>query len=232
MAEVVLITGTSKGIGRHLVDHYQAKGMTVLGCSRSPLADPPQDYEHFCLDVADEMAVKKMFHAVYKKHGRLDILVNNAGIASMNHSMLMPLSTVQSVFNTNVYGTFLCCREAAKIMSRNKYGRIVNFATVATPLDLEGESAYAASKAAVESFTRIMAKEFAPFNVTVNAVGPTPVATDLIKGVAQEKIDELLQSQAIKRLGVLSDISNAVDFFIRKESEFITGQVLYLGGVS
>ena len=114
---------------------------------------------------------------------------------------------------------------------RNKYGRIVNFATVATPLNLEGEAVYAASKAAVESLTRVMCKELAGYNITVNAVGPTPVLTDLIRGVSDDKMDELIGTQAIKRMGEYPDISNATDFFIQKESDFITGQVLYLGGV-
>lgn len=232
MAEVMVITGTSKGIGRYLVDHYLQQGFKVIGCSRSPLENPPNGYEHYCLDVADERAVQKMVHDTYRRQGHIDVLINNAGIASMNHSLLMPLNTVKKIFSTNVYGTFLFCRETAKLMMKKKYGRIVNFATVATPINLEGESAYAASKAAVESFTRIMAREYAPFNVTVNAVGPTPVATDLIKGVAEEKIQQLLQTQAFKRLGSLADIANAVDFFIRRESDFITGQVLYLGGIS
>ncbi len=90
-------------------------------------------------------------------------------------------------------------REAAKVMSQSKYGRIVNFATVATPLDLEGEAAYAASKAAVESLTRVAARELAPFNITVNAVGPTPVMTDLVRNVPRPKMDALVGRQAIRR---------------------------------
>jgi 3-oxoacyl-[acyl-carrier protein] reductase len=102
------------------------------------------------------------------------VLVNNAGIAAMNHLLLTPLSTVQRIFATNVFGTFVAMRECAKVMMAKRYGRIVNFATVATPLNLEGEATYAASKAAVESFTRVAARELAPFNITVNAVGPDP----------------------------------------------------------
>ncbi len=86
-------------------------------------------------------------------------------------------------------------------MTKVRYGRIVNFATVATPLNLEGEAIYASSKAAVESLTRVLSKELAPFNITINAVGPTPVETDLIRGVAEDKIEALLQQQAINRLG-------------------------------
>jgi len=231
MSEVMLITGTRKGIGRYLVDYYLERGYTVVGCSRSEMDDAPEGYEHYCLDVSDEKAVQKMVRSVIKNHGRIDILINNAGIASMNHVLLTPLRTVSDIFSTNVFGTFLFCREVAKVMCGKKYGRIVNFATVATPLDLEGEAVYAASKAAVESLTRVMCKELAGYNITVNAVGPTPVMTDLIRGVSDHKMDELISTQAIKRMGEYPDISNATDFFIQKESDFITGQVLYLGGV-
>jgi len=232
MSEVMVITGTRKGIGKYLVDYYLEKGYRVFGCSRQDMEEEIEGYTHFCLDVADERAVQRMAQEVYKTAGRIDILVNNAGIASMNHVLLTPLNTIENVFSTNVFGTFLFAREVAKMMSRKKYGRIVNFATVATPLKLEGEAAYAASKAAVRSLTEIMAKEFAPFNITVNAVGPTPVQTDLIKNVPKDKIDALISSQSVKRLGEFRDISVAVDFFIKPECDFITGQTLYLGGVS
>lgn len=232
MGETIIITGTSKGIGRYLVDHYLALGYRVAGCSRSSFDAPPEGYQHYQVDVADEKAVVSMVRDVVKSFGRLDILINNAGIASMNHAILTPIDTVRKIFATNVFGSFLFAREAAKAMMRRRYGRIINFATVATPLMLEGEAAYAASKAAVQSYTEILAREFAPFNITVNAVGPTPVKTDLIRSVPEEKIQALLNMQAIKRLGDFRDISNVTDFYISKKSDFITGQVLFLGGVS
>lgn len=232
MSEVMVITGTRKGIGKYLVEYYSGLGYKVIGCSRGEVEYDVPGYEHFCLDVADERAVQKMVAQIRKRHGKIDVLLNNAGIASMNHILLTPLKTVEQIFATNVYGTFLFCREVAKLMVTAGYGRIVNFATVATPLNLEGEAAYAASKAAVESFTRVMSREVAASNITVNALGSTPVATDLIKGVSDEKIQQLLGSQAVKRLGNFEDISNALDFFIRRESDFITGQVIYLGGVN
>jgi 3-oxoacyl-[acyl-carrier protein] reductase len=232
MSEVMVITGTSKGIGRYLAEYYITKGYRVTGCSRSSAHDYPPGYEHHYCDVANEQDVRLMIDSIYQRHGRIDILINNAGIASMNHLLLTPFSTVKQVFATNVFGAFLLIREVAKKMTKVRYGRIVNFATVATPLNLEGEATYAASKAAVESLTRVSARELAPFNITVNAVGPTPVETDLIRGVPSDKIQALLQQQAISRLGEFPDISNVIDFFIRRESEFITGQVLYLGGVS
>ena len=132
-------------------------------------------------------AVREMFSLIRKEFGRLDVLVNNAGIAAMNHSLLMPLSTARNVMDTNFTGTFLLSREAAKLMQKRKFGRIINFSTVAVPFHLEGEAVYAASKAAVEELTRILAREFAELGITVNAIGPTPINTDLIRGVPQEK---------------------------------------------
>lgn len=229
--QVMLITGTRKGIGRYLLEYYTKKGYFVVGCSRDESDCRLDNYRHFCLDVADEKKVVQMFAAIRKDYHRLDVLVNNAGIASMNHTLLTPCSTVNRIMQTNIMGTFLFCREAAKLMQGSRGGRIVNFATVATPLRLEGEAIYAASKAAVVTLTEIMARELASFGITVNAVGPTPVKTDLIRAVPQDKIDRLIDRQAIKRLGEFEDISNVIDFFIQPASNFITGQVIYLGGV-
>jgi 3-oxoacyl-[acyl-carrier protein] reductase len=158
-------------------------------------------------------------------------LINNAGIASMNHSLLTPLSTVQKVLNTNVVGTFLFCREAAKLMKHHDYGRIVNFTTVAVPLKLEGEAIYVASKAAVQALSEVLARELAEFGITVNGIGPVPIPTDLIRTVPQEKLDRILARQAIRRFGTFDDVANVIDFFLKRESGFITGQNLFLGGV-
>jgi len=228
----IVITGTRKGIGRSLAEHYLAEGWGVIGCSRGESSIEHAEYRHYALDVSDESAVIKMARAVKRQVGAVDALLNNAGIASMNHCLLTPGSTVNAILQTNVVGTFLFCREFAKLMRKSAQPRIVNFTTVAHPLNLEGEAVYAASKAAVESLTRIMARELAELRITVNAVGPTPVLTDLIKGVSSEKMDALLARQAIPRYGKTADVINAVDFFLRAESDFITGQVLYLGGVT
>ena len=229
--KVILITGTRKGIGKYLVEYYCEKGFEVIGCSRDEADFRLKSYTHYCCDVSNEKHVKKMFYDIRKKYKNIDVLINNAGIASMNHIYLSPIKTVEKILNTNVIGTFLFCREGAKLMTSKGGGRIVNFATVATPLKLEGEAVYASSKAAIVSLTEIIARELGPLGITVNAVGPTPVKTDLIRSVPEEKMAGLIARQAIPRYGEFRDISNAIDFFIDEKSDFITGQTIYLGGV-
>ena len=228
---IIIITGSRKGIGKYLSERYLSEGHTVIGCSRNPSSIDDSGYRHFELDICNEKDVKSMLRHVVTEFGQIDALVNNAGIASMNHALTTTTDKAQQIINTNFIGTFICSREVGKLMSRKKYGRIVNFTTVAAGLRLEGEAVYAASKAAVANYTQIMAKELAPYNITVNAIGPTPVETDLIKAVPAKKIDELIKKQAIQRLGNFDDVHNVVDFFLRPQSSFITGQVIYLGGV-
>lgn len=227
---VILITGARKGIGRFLAEHYARQGANVVGCSRAAADWEHPNYVHELADVGAEADVKRLLAAVRARHGKLDVLINNAGVASMNHSLLTPLASVERVMNTNFTGAFLMCRESAKLMQRAKYGRIVNFSTVAVPMNLAGEALYAASKGAVETLTRVLAREYGGLGITCNAVGPTPIETDLIRGVPKEKISEIVQNLAIRRLGTMEDVANVVDFFIRPESGYITGQVIYLGG--
>ncbi|MBU1101714.1 MAG: SDR family oxidoreductase [Bacteroidetes bacterium] len=232
MNKIMVITGTSKGIGRELSQYYLKKGYTVIGCSRSESELLHERYEHFCLDVSDEKSVEKMITDVSRKYKKIDYLLNNAGIASMNHTLLTPASVVEKIFKVNVLGTFLFSREVAKVMSKNKWGRVVNFSTIGVPLRLEGECIYTSSKAAVEMMTRILAKEYAGMNITVNAVGPTPVKTDLIRNIPEDKITSLINRQAVKKMSDHGDIINVINFFINHKSNMVTGQVLYLGGLS
>ncbi len=231
MNRVIIITGTRKGIGRYLAEQYLADGDKVYGCSRRNTDLVHSNYCHTNLDVSNEADVMAFVRNVYKENKHIDVLINNAGCAAMNHFLLTPYTTAQRVFNTNFMGSFLMCREVAKYMVKAKTGRIVNYSTVAVALNLHGELVYSASKAAVEQLTRVLADEIGESGITVNTVGPTPIDTDLIKNVPEDKLQDLLGHQCIKRFGKFEDVKNVIDFFLRPESDFITAQTIYLGGV-
>jgi 3-oxoacyl-[acyl-carrier protein] reductase len=204
----------------------------VEGCSRGEAGWEAENYTHHQVDVASEKDVRAMVASVAKRHGRVDIVLNNAAVASMNHVLLTPAKASNRMLEVNVTGTMLFCRETAKVMMRRKYGRIVNFTTIVAPIALAGEAIYAASKAAVVTFTRILAFELGQWGITCNSFGATPIMTDMIRGVPQDKIDAVVNNLAVKRLGTYEDCSNVCDFFISPASDNITGQVIYLGGVT
>jgi 3-oxoacyl-[acyl-carrier protein] reductase len=232
-ARRVLVTGASRGIGAALVAHFLAAGDTVFGCGRSPQATPPDPrYTHYTADVGNHQEVREMFADVRRRVGGLDVVVNNAGIARMNLVALTPPDDARQIMETNLLGVFNCTHQAIRLMRHSPAGRIVNVTTVAVPLRLEGEAMYAATKAAVESFTRITAREIGPTGITCNAVGPSPIRTDLIAKVPAAKLDALVARQAVPSWATVADVSNVIDFFLRPESRMITGQVVYLGGIS
>lgn len=239
MCRVFIISGSSRGIGKALSEHYLKCGDIVVGCARSTSDIAHKNYRHFILDINDEKAVVSMVRAAKKEFGKIDICLNNAGMASMNHILTTSYESAKTLVDVNFLGTFLLSREVAKAMISNKIsnknsaksGVIINFSSVAAPLCLGGEAIYAASKAACENLTKTMAKELASYSIRVNAIALAPVQTDLIKAVPKDKIKALLEQQAIKRFGEFDDIINVIDFFISQKSDFITGQIITLGGV-
>ncbi len=229
---IIVITGTSRGIGRSLAEYYLSQGHIVIGCSRSECDLVHENYTHFTVDMSDDKAVNDFAYSVRKKYGYIDALINNAGVASMNHFMLTPVSTAKRLMDVNFFGPFVAIRAFINSLKKSSHPRIVNFSTVAVPFNLDGELAYVSSKAAVEELTKILAKELATLKITVNAVGPTPVQTALTAKVPENKIQNLLDRQAIKRFGNFEDIRNVINFYLQPESDFITGQIIYLGGVN
>jgi 3-oxoacyl-[acyl-carrier protein] reductase len=228
----ILITGSSRGLGKELAVNYLQNGDSVYGCARSEGQITHPNYHHYQVDVSSEEEVKNLFFNLRKDIRHLDAVINNAGIASMNAFALTPIESFQKIFDINVQGTFLFCQKALGLLKRAQHPRIINMSTVAVPLLLEGESIYAASKSAIETLTRIIAKEYGGFGITCNAIGPSPIDTALIKGVGKEKIAKLIRRQALKKMATADDVINIANFFLRPESHMISGQVIYLGGIS
>jgi len=229
---VALVTGARKGIGRHLAERLVADGYRVVGCGRGAECWTGEGFEYRQADVTEEAEVLGLLRHVTRTHGRLDALINNAGVAFMNHSLLTPVGTVEKMLRTNVAGTFLMSREAAKVMRKRQTGRIVNLSSAVVPLRLAGEAAYLASKSAVETLSQVMARELAEYGITVNVVGPGPTATDMTRGVPTEKMETLRRQFYTQRYTSMDDIANVVAFFLRPESAGVTGQVIYLNGVA
>lgn len=226
----LLVTGATRGIGLHLAEHYLAQGDTVIGCGRGAAAIVHPGYTHHQVDVTDDDAVKTMFEVIRAAHEGLDVLINNAGVASMNAFLLTPPSAMRRLVEVNVVAPMLLTHGAARLMRRSPAGRIVNLTSIAVPLRLEGEAAYAASKAALEQFTRVVAKELGPLGVTCNAVGPSVIRTRLTEAVPAEKLERIVAAQSVARQATPADVANVIDFFLRPESALVTGQVVYLGG--
>jgi 3-oxoacyl-[acyl-carrier protein] reductase len=214
MRETYVITGASRGIGKFLADYYDKKGKFVIRASRSNGFDVTNDEDVEVLASIPE---------------QVNVLINCAGIAAMNAAVLMTPSKTRDIVNTNFIGT-ANVTTAMFPKLRKAYGRVINFSSVAVGLNLEGEAVYAASKAAVESLTRTLSKEWGGYGIRVNCIAANPIRTDLINGVSQEKLDAVINQQAIKEFGSMDDVVNICDFFIDRRSGFITGQVIKMGG--
>ena len=227
--KVALITGASRGIGRGLVERFLADGYRVVGCSRSEAPPIDGDYEHTRLDVSDESAVSRWVKGVSRSHDRIDVVVNNAGIGASAPSLITAGSTAERLMRVNFLGSFLVSREAAKVMIRRSFGRIVNVASMVSGVHMEGASAYAASKSAVIEYSKVLARELAERNVTVNVVAPPIVETEMLDQLGEEGAQRLRQALTIKRTCSIEEIGHVVSFLASPEAACVTGQVLYLG---
>lgn len=230
--QITLITGTSKGIGNALKEYYIAQNHFVIGCSRSTVENVEDKYKHYSIDITNEQEVIQMFKDIKTNYKKIDNLINNAGINATNLALITATDIITNVMKTNYESVFLFCREAAKLMKKNKYGRIVNFSSILVPMKQMGELAYVSSKNAVEMLSMIYAKELAHYGITVNVIGPSLTETDMISDLSQEQINNIFNALSIKTYSTYEDIINVIDFFLSPKSSMVTGQKLYLGGIS
>ena len=180
-------------------------------------------------DICNEIEIQNLFQQIKNDYKQLDVLVNNAGIIRDNMIWNMPVEDFDLVINVNLKGTWMLCREAAKLMKVQNSGRIVNIASRAW-LGNRGQSNYAASKAGVVSMTRVLALELGKYNVCVNAVAPGLIDTPLTQKLEADVLQKLIEAQPTRTMGKPSDVANAVAFLASDNTQFITGQTIYVDG--
>lgn len=224
---MIVVTGASRGLGRDICERLVSKGVEVIGVSRT---SSTSSFESLAYDVSSAIQVKELAKLLRNSGRKVDGLVNAAGIASMNLALTTPMETSKRIVETNLLGTMYCSQAIGPLLVRNKGGSIINFSTIAVALALSGEAVYVASKAGVEGFTRAFAREMAGFNVRVNCIAPGPIATDLIRGVSDTQINEILSRQILPRQFTPSDVSDLVELLLDPRSSSISGQVLNVGG--
>jgi len=236
---IAVVTGASRGIGRSISLALAAKGATIVAVDMDQAATEAVVAE---LQAAGAKAlavvgnvtvpadVDRMIDAATEAFGRVDILVNNAGITRDGLLMRMKDEDWDAVLNVNLKGAFLCTRAAFKVMSKQRYGRIINIASVVGQMGNAGQANYCASKAGLIGLTKSNARELAKRSITVNAVAPGFIATAMTDALSEKVRDELTAQIPLERLGSAEDIANAVVFLAGEQSGYITGHVLSVNG--
>jgi 3-oxoacyl-[acyl-carrier protein] reductase len=218
-----IVTGASGGLGSVICERLTKK-YEILGIVNK--SNNKFNFKTARCDVTNMKNIDNLVSELRTKNVQIDGLINAAGVASMNLALMTPDVIVKKIFEVNVFGTINMCQKILPLMILNKKGKVINFSTIATKLNIEGEAIYASSKAAVEKYSQILAKEVSGFNITVNTISPGPIKTNLIKGVSENKIMEIIKKQNIKLMYSTDDICDFVELLIDDKSNKLTGQNL------
>lgn len=234
------MTGASRGIGRAVALALGRSGAEVIINYRGNQAAGEVTLQQLLaeggrgqlcpFDVAQEGQVEEAVKKIVDQHKKVDILVNNAGATSDNLLVRLKSEDWDQVLGVNLRGTVHCTKAVCRIMIRERYGRIVNMSSVVGQMGNAGQSAYAASKAGVIGFTKAMARELASRGITVNAVAPGFIATEMTAKLSPKRQEEFLHSIPMGRLGACEDVAEAVSFLVGPGAGYITGQVINVNG--
>ena len=231
-----IVTGAAKGIGKAIAEKLSGDGFFIVivdvdneNGSKLAKSMGKDKASFYNCNIQSEEEVAGLFNKVIKDYKKIDVLVNNAGIIKDNMIHKMTFEDFESVIDVNLKGTWLMCREAAKIMREQKSGRIINISSRAW-LGNAGQSNYSASKAGIVGLTRVLALELGKYNVLVNAIAPGLIDTPLTQALTGEVRNKLIQAQPTKTMGKPEDIANAVSFLADEKTRFITGQTIYIDG--
>lgn len=228
----VLITGTSRGLGKALVEQFLKDGLTVYGCSRQASSINHQNYSHFNVDVCDEPGVVSMLKQIASLKVPVNLLINNAGLTQASLGVLTRGTSAQDILNTNLLGNFYVSRETLKLMQRQRYGRIVNFSSINVPLGSVGSALYNASKAGVEAMARSLTRECGNIDITINTLGLSLVANSGMLDSLSDKALAAKQTALIKpNVLDLEEIVHAINFLASPLARNVSCQTLYFGGI-
>ena len=239
MSQICLVTGASRGIGNAIAIELAMRGHTVIGTGTSTagaekvtndLRTAGAEGRGAVLDVNDPEQVESVIKDITDEFGPISVLVNNAGVTEDNLLMRMKPSQWQRTLNTNLASVFALTKLCLKGMTRARYGRIINLSSVVGATGNAGQTNYAASKAGLIGFTKSLALEIASRGITVNAVAPGFIDTDMTSALGEDQRTKLLEAIPLARLGRADDISKAVAFLVSDDASYITGQVLHVNG--
>ncbi|HEX2229059.1 MAG TPA: 3-oxoacyl-[acyl-carrier-protein] reductase [Candidatus Binatia bacterium] len=239
--QIALVTGASRGIGRATVLALGRQGAYVVINYRGNQTAAEETLTALCsrehgrgelcrFDVADEKQVDAAVKKIVDRHQKIDILVNNAGITADNLLIRMKADDWDQVVGTNLKGTILCTKAVIRVMLRQRYGRIINLSSVVGQAGNAGQSIYAATKAGILGFTKAMAREVASRGITVNAVAPGFIETDMTARLAANVQEESLRSIPLGRFGTCEEVAEAIAFLSGPAAGYITGQVIGING--
>ena len=236
--KVAIVTGGSGGIGRAIVQVLAAAGMDVIFTYRGnaasvteiTAANPGAKISGEAVDIRDSAACAAFAEKVFDRTGRIDVLVNNAGVIRDNPLTAMEDDDVKAVLETNVTGTFNMTRAVIPFMISQRRGKVVNISSVSGEKGGRGQTNYAASKGAINAFTKALAVEVAPRNITVNAVAPGVIDTEMSKTVRELAGDQINARILLRRVGKPEEVAHAVWFLSSRYADYITGQVLHVDG--
>jgi 3-oxoacyl-[acyl-carrier protein] reductase len=238
--KIAVVTGASRGIGRGIALELANRGATVVVNYKGSTDAANEVVEQikgaganamaFQADVSDEDGANSVIKAAIDAYGKLDILVNNAGVTRDNVIMLMGVDDFDTVINTNLRSTWLMSKAAVRSMMRKRYGRIINISSTSGVLGNAGQTNYSASKAGIIGLTKALAREVASRNITVNAVAPGFVLTDLTSSLPEEITKRINENIPLARWGTIEDVALATAFLASDEAAYITGQVLVVDG--
>ncbi|TAL56867.1 MAG: SDR family oxidoreductase [Bacteroidetes bacterium] len=233
---IAIVTGAAKGIGKAVVERLIHENYFVVAVDideksgKKLITEFDKTKLSFAkANICKEKIVQHLFEKIIKEYKKIDVLVNNAGIIRDNMIWNMTSEDFDLVMDVNLKGTWLMCREAAKIMKQQNSGRIINISSRAW-LGNRGQSNYSASKAGIVSLTRVLALELGKYNVMVNAVAPGLIDTPLTEKIEKEVLLKLIEAQPTKKMGKPEDVANAVSFLASENTRFITGQTIYIDG--